>query len=449
MDLEKQFYQRIQNLGLARKKVLVAYSTGVDSTVLLHLLQTLPVAVRPQIYVAYIDHQIREQSVVETAYVKEYCHRQHLPLFVKVWPRADHPATGVEAAGREIRYHFFAETMQREGIPYLVTAHHANDQAETFLMKLLRGGDLEQLVGIRHQRQFQGKFRLVRPLLGISKATLRHYATVHQLKYFEDYTNHTDDYLRNRMRHNVVPRLQAENEQTLAHIQEYQDQLADVLMVAQAAAAAKLDEIKLRTGRYLVAYWVRLASPWQKLVLKELCRTQHVQITGEQLEQCVALLRNDSKPQGQVMLGQSWWLVKEYTVFYLAQRADNHVDSDEKYELKLNQWVNISAYERFGLFEVTTYQPELHDDVLKIDSLDKPLYIRHRRPHDQLKTTSGSQKVKRILIDHKIPRSQRDQIWLVTTDENEVLWVVGLKKSDLSRPADHAKIQYIIVHQSR
>ena len=86
MDLEKQFYQRVQNLGLARKKVLVAYSTGVDSTVLLHLLQTLPPAVRPQIYVAYIDHQIREQSVVETAYVKEYCRRQHLPLFVKVWP---------------------------------------------------------------------------------------------------------------------------------------------------------------------------------------------------------------------------------------------------------------------------------------------------------------------------------------------------------------------------
>ena len=100
--------------------------------------------------------------------------------------------------------------MEETGIGYLLTAHHSNDQAETILMKAVRGGDLEQLVGIKSARTF-GSGKLLRPLLHFSKETLKEYAERNQIKYFEDETNALDDVLRNRLRHHVIPFLEKEN----------------------------------------------------------------------------------------------------------------------------------------------------------------------------------------------------------------------------------------------
>ena len=96
-------------------------------------------------------------------------------MLVKHWPRATHPQTGIEAAARRFRYQFFAEVMAARQSPILLTAHHQNDLAETMLMKLVRGGQLNQLVGIEAVRSFAGG-RLVRPLLPFSKQQLRAYA---------------------------------------------------------------------------------------------------------------------------------------------------------------------------------------------------------------------------------------------------------------------------------
>ncbi|WP_051533680.1 tRNA lysidine(34) synthetase TilS [Ligilactobacillus apodemi] len=139
--VEQKFVKQWRQLKiLPSQKVLVAVSTGVDSMVLLWLVQHLPPKLRPQIYVAYIDHQLRVQSQAETQFIQAYCEKSHLPLFVKVWQ--DHPKTGIENAARNVRYAFFNEIMQKEKILYLLTAHHGDDQAETFLMKLVRGGDI-------------------------------------------------------------------------------------------------------------------------------------------------------------------------------------------------------------------------------------------------------------------------------------------------------------------
>lgn len=148
--------------------------------VLLTLLQRLPVAHRPKLIVAHVDHQLRQQSQVERQFITTYCQQHRLPLEVAVWPLAAHPATGIEAAAREFRYAFFERVMKQTHATTLVTAHHANDQAETVLMKLIRGGDLTQLVGIRTEQPF-GSGRLVRPLLRIDKATLLAYAQTNHL----------------------------------------------------------------------------------------------------------------------------------------------------------------------------------------------------------------------------------------------------------------------------
>src|SRR5699024_9177859 len=144
-----------------------------------------------------------------------------------VWPKSQHPRAVVEEAGRNVRYRFFADVMADRKIKLLLTAHHGDDQAETVLMKLIRGGDLRQLQGIAWHRPFQGSKLLLRPLLGFSKEQLYDYAKKIGLQYFEDESNQSDDFLRNRIRHQVVPLLKQEEPQFLAHVAAYQQQLTD------------------------------------------------------------------------------------------------------------------------------------------------------------------------------------------------------------------------------
>lgn len=449
MKLEEVFKQRMENLALGGQKVLVAYSTGVDSTVLLTLLQNLPAEIRPLINVAYIDHQIREQSKIETAYVKQYCAQRKLPLFMKTWYKEDHPQTGIEAAGREVRYSFFKETMAKNNIRYLMTAHHGDDQAETFLMKTIRGGDIAQLVGIHHRRKFGEQGELIRPLLGIPKAELRAFATDQNLKYFEDYTNHDDDVLRNRMRHNVVPLLKKENSHLLEHIQSYQDQLSDLLEAVESAAEAKLKQMSFSNGRLVVAYWQQESPAWQRILLKQVCLKKDVLASEDQIHQMQELLNNKNSVQGRVQLTDTIALVKDYTSFGLVQEKNNSALTGSCFALEPNQWMDISPFEQVGLFESSQYHAQPQDDTLIIAKPEKPLYIRHRKQGDKLVTSQGRQKVKKIMIDKKVPLYQRDKIWVVSDDEGTVYWVIGLKKSDLSHHLVNAKIHYVIAHRTK
>lgn len=449
MKLEEVFKQRMEKLALGGQKVLVAYSTGVDSTVLLTLLQNLPAEIRPLVNVAYIDHQIREQSKIETAYVKQYCAQRDLPLFMKTWYKKDHPQTGIEAAGREVRYNFFKETMAKNDIRYLMTAHHGDDQAETFLMKTIRGGDIAQLVGIHHRRKFGERGELIRPLLGIPKAELRAFAANRDLKYFEDYTNHDDDVLRNRMRHNVIPLLKKENSQLLEHIQSYQDQLSDLLEAAESVAKTKLKQMSFNDGRLVLAYWQQESPAWQRILLKRVCLSKGILAGEDQIRQMQELLNNKNSVQGRVQLTDTVALVKGYTSFGLAEEKNNSALAERRFVLRPNQWIDISPFEQIGLFESSQYHAQPQDDILVIAPPEKSLYIRHRKQGDKLVTSQGRQKVKKIMIDKKVPLDQRDKIWLVSDDEGTVYWVVGLKKSDLSHHLVNAKIHYVIAHRTK
>lgn len=110
MNLQAQFNLIIKhaNWWTATDQVVVAVSTGVDSMTLLHLLLHLPADSRPKIIVAYVDHQLRDQSDVETSYINDYCASHQLQLEQTVWPLASHPKTGIEAAARAFRYAFFS-----------------------------------------------------------------------------------------------------------------------------------------------------------------------------------------------------------------------------------------------------------------------------------------------------------------------------------------------------
>ena len=224
MNLAKQFYQHCHQQAFFQPTdyLLIAVSGGVDSMVLLDLMQQcfskIPKAV------VHFNHQLRENAAMEQALLQEYCQANQLPFFTSNWQ--EKPTTNLEAQARKARYRYFAQVMKAQGFTCLLTAHHGDDQLETMLMKLVKYGNFQNLAGMKAKSVLPDtNLPLYRPLLFTDKKALYDYAHEKQLTYFEDETNQSLDYARNRMRHQVLPELKGENPQALNQVARLSDQL--------------------------------------------------------------------------------------------------------------------------------------------------------------------------------------------------------------------------------
>ena len=194
-------FAREQNLMAPGDTVICAVSGGADSVAMLFALYLLREKLGITLEAAHFNHNLRgEEALRDETFVRELCARYEIPLHVA--SGEIHPGKkGLEAAARDARYAFL------EGLPgKIATAHTADDNAETILMHLVRGTGLKGLGGIAPQR---GK--LIRPMLGITRREVEDFLAEWHLPHVEDSTNETDAFLRNRLRHHVMPLLTAEN----------------------------------------------------------------------------------------------------------------------------------------------------------------------------------------------------------------------------------------------
>ncbi|MCI1700167.1 tRNA lysidine(34) synthetase TilS [Liquorilactobacillus nagelii] len=452
MKMIREFQLNLSELSQS-DRVLAAVSTGVDSMVMLQLLLSLPFQDRPQISVAYVNHQLRAASEQETDFIKSFCQQHHLPLFMTSWPRSQHPKHGIEAAARDFRYHFFAEVMRKQQINQLLTAHHRDDQVETFLLKLIRGGQLQQLKGIAAKRNFSllPNSWILRPLLPFTKDQLRTFARQEKIEYFEDETNAELTVQRNRLRNRLIPELVTENPQFKEHIIDYQQQLGCLQAAIQPLLQQKLQLITIDQEVYSLASWQRQAKPWQQLLLKKILSIPRAKVVQQQQAEALQLLSNLNKPQGRISLGKNYFFFKEYNRFGIIYRQANSTTQPTNFHcsLEFGKWHRLDDGNQIGLFKWNPQLLQPHDQVFKLTTnLFFPLSVRHRKKGDRLLMTNGSQKVKKILIDHKIAQSQRNNLWLLTNNQDQPIWLIGVKHGHLSEAAVNGRIQYMIIFRN-
>jgi len=177
-------------------RLAVAVSGGVDSVALLHWL----VAAGADVMVLHVNHGLRAAAGAEAEYVQTLCAALHVPCQVFYW-RGDKPKSGLEAAARRARYRMMTDFCHENGIKYLLVAHQADDQIETFLMNLARGSGVVGLAGMRQVSSRDG-ITILRPLLNVPRAQLEQYCDSHNIKYFHDEMNDDMRYVRVRMRKN-------------------------------------------------------------------------------------------------------------------------------------------------------------------------------------------------------------------------------------------------------
>lgn len=195
--------QLFSDLALSKKgHFYVAYSGGIDSTVLLHLL--LQVSQQPDTDISvtalHVDHGLQSESAEWAEHCVQVCSELDVPLIQTKLELE----SGSENDARDARYQWFMEQMKRKST--LMTGHHQQDRAETFLFNLLRGTGSAGLSSLRANRPFYDS-SLVRPLLNISQQQINDYATAHGLRWVEDPSNQTLAYSRNQIRHKVLPAL--------------------------------------------------------------------------------------------------------------------------------------------------------------------------------------------------------------------------------------------------
>ncbi|MFC6463947.1 tRNA lysidine(34) synthetase TilS [Marinilactibacillus sp. GCM10026970] len=457
MQLAERFAERVIRQSYFSKddQVLLAVSGGVDSMVLLNLMLQLPTKCRPHISVAHLNHQLRAASEKEQKAVEQICKQHKLPLYTQKWAKQIHPKSGLEAAARNQRYAFFLDIMVQNDLNKLVTAHHRGDQAETILMKLVRGSSLEHLSGIKPVRDFHGR-KVIRPLLEFSKKDLYEYAECVQLNYFEDETNQSLMYSRNRYRNQILPLMEKENEAVEAHLSNFAQEVNEIGSIAlpiieertNQCAEYTENEIKLNRSKFL-----NEDRSMQKQILKQLLEKLYEQSESQYKQSHITLLIDWLKqkdPNSSFDLPGGYIAVREYEKILIRIPQKPLAILAEPLFINVGEWIELPGQKRLGLFRsdtCPTVESGVEQIALEMDSILLPLKVRHRETGDRIrvKGMDGSKKIKDLLIDRKIPMSQRNQLIILEDASGEIVWIVGLQESRLSIQPKPDRMHYVLL----
>ncbi|EFR31755.1 tRNA lysidine(34) synthetase TilS [Eremococcus coleocola] len=436
-------------------KLVMGVSGGLDSMVLLDLMIKLLALKENQgkeIIVAHFNHHLRSDADLDASLVESFCHHHQLTYFIGEWQEPSHKNT--ESLAREARYHFFANVLAASQSQVLVTAHHSNDLAETLMIRLIRGTSFKGLAGIRRYSQRilttdQGQgvaTDLVRPLLSISKAELLDYAEHFKLEYREDSTNSSRHHLRNRVRQDLLPWLEGENPQFLANLESMTQAAAEAYQENFETYMAQEDQLVLALGEngWILdrPTWRQLSASRRRTFLTIFIEERLIADLGSYnkrlLDQLDQLICDTASPNQGLNLPSEWYVQRNYDQIRIFNRSkelgpEESVDDSDFHPLtQLNKWIWVDECHRVGIFRKEQVSHKLLSEAqcvlpLNID-IKQPInyLLRHRQPGDQIRLQDASgrifhKKLARVMIDQKLPKNIRNQIWLLVDRQNQIM----------------------------
>ena len=421
--------------------VLIGVSGGADSVCLLHSLWSIKDKLGIRIYAAHLNHGIRgEEAQKDAEYVKKLCNQLDVELFykfIKVEDLAKEENVSVETAGRLARYRFFKEVCIEKKIKKIATAHNKNDQAETVLMRILRGTGIDGMSGIQYCRE-DG---VIRPLLDTERSLIEEYCREEELDYCIDSTNTENDYTRNKIRNVLIPYLK----------EEYNPNITNAL--------ANMAETMAEDSEFINGYSKRLynrinnPAPASKPVVldieslkmvdcsiqKRLIRLAVKDAMGKKysLDKChidsvLGLLDKETGVGTELPMGLRATVRYGWIAFETPQEVERlksiPMFSDGlHYNLEIGKKYDIDEYSvSFDLVDLPAKaeKNQMIIDYDKVSGLELKVRTRERGDIISLFKDGKSKKLKDFMIDKKIPLSKRGKIPLLCSN-NEVIAVIG------------------------
>ena len=380
------------------KKILVAVSGGADSMSLLHFLYNHQKDLDIQLGIAHVNHKQRQESEHEEAYLHHWAEEHKVPFHYSAFS-----GKFSENAARTFRYEFFKQVMKDYDYSALVTAHHADDQAETIFMRLLRGSRLRHLTGISAIRPF-GTGQIIRPFLHLTKAQLP--VTFH----FEDRSNTSLAYLRNRIRLSYLPTLSQENPK----IKEHLCLLAEEIGLMEQALGELTKDISITD----LSVFQQQSDAVQLFLLQNyLDYFPDLQLSKGQFNQLISYLRKNAS--GKMPLKNGYELVKTQTYFLIRKEAS--ISLSPPCLLEFGKSVEFEDY----TLTFSEFNDVSNTDAISIWS-DAPIVIRHRKEGDKIDLGSHHKKLRRLFIDNKILEKDRQKAIVGEQDGHIIfLYVAG------------------------
>jgi tRNA(Ile)-lysidine synthase len=407
---------------LRGKKVLLATSGGKDSMVMVHLLQHLDY----EIGIAHCNFQLRGiESFDDQYFVKQYAVANNIPVFITQFDTkafSEDYKISTQVAARELRYNWFYELLETEKYDYILTAHHADDNLETFLINLSRGTGLEGLIGIPEQNE-----KVVRPLLAFSQEEIEDYASINGIQWREDSSNASDKYLRNKIRHHVVPLLKELNpnfllsfHKTQGYLQQAQDMVDDAaIMVYQQVAQQDGDTIYFDLQQL------------QKLPNYKSYLYQWLNEFGfKAWDDIYDLVDSQS---GKCVYSSEYRLLKDRDSLLLSRL--NEEDEIQEYSILENQKeVNIPL--NLSFCKVADISIGSNKTIfVDADKIHYPLVLRHWNEGDHFQPfgmDGKSKKISKLFKDEKLSLIEKESKWLLCSN-TEIVWVIGLRQDERFR----------------
>lgn len=396
-------------------KILLAFSGGADSVVLLDLL----LKEGHEVELFHLDHNLRETSKRDARFCDQLAKDRGLILHsysLDVEGYCSEKGVGIEEGARDLRYALLRKIKVLRGLDYIATGHHLDDQIETFFMNLFRGSGTEGLGGMHPLKE-----DLYRPLLSYRKDEILHYAELQALDYVSDETNWEPLYRRNRLRLDLIPKIEHEYAPQLArHLFRTMEILRE-----ESAFIRDLLERSIDTKKelYSLEEIRELPSVLKKALLRKKFTLNYVQ-TQEALE----IL--EEKRTGEKRFNEGI-LRREQNYFYLGPHPDH---SSVSHRLSLG--TNVA--EGFTITLTRSEKPLFTEKIHSIpeDFLQEGLVLRRRRPGDVFHPSGfhGRKKLKDYYIDEKIPLSERDKDLLLASGKT-VFWILGRRKSQVPEGA--------------
>ena len=450
MSISSRFLQRTHRFILQHdmicsgEAIVVGFSGGVDSLALLVALYELRHPLDCHLHIAHLDHQLRGDSTSDAELVKQYANLLKLPFTIK---KIDIPALikqrnqSIEALARKERYEFFETVSKKIGATKVALGHQRNDQAETVLMNLLRGAALTGLRGILPIRD--GKF--IRPLLDFSRTEIEEFVAEQGLQPCDDSTNWDRNFLRNRIRLDLLPLLKrdynrniqntlAQNAELLRAESDYLEDIARKALDACLAEPATHDVVILNRLMFLRHH---------PALRRRILRLAIGQIQGDMKQlafnhsEFMLQLSEGKSPNRQLNLPNNLEFLRAYNQLII-QRPTSKIGEFE-YTVAVpgdNNFPELNAVMVATIVEAPSRKTSYVLDgkfqaVFDVDQIQMPLKIRSRRAGDRFQPfgMKGTKKVKDFFIDAKVPQRMRQSIPILVTGD-EILWVVGHRTSE-------------------
>ncbi len=436
--------------------ILVALSGGADSVCMLDLLVKLKDELNIKVAAAHLNHMIRgAEADRDEAYAAELCTKLSVPFFaerVNVPEISQKYGISEELAGRNARYEFLKRICAEKGYNKIATAHNRNDRAETLLMRIIRGTGIDGLASIKYKRE-DG---VIRPILDIERYEIEKYCTENNLSYCHDSTNSDNEYTRNRIRNELIPFLE----------EKFNPSIIDSLCVLSENSVEDAEFI----NGYAERLYRRINSPMPKRkpvlldieslkIIQDSIKNRIIRLAAKDamgenysldrihIDSVIALADKTTGakaelPKGLVVSIKYGWL--EFS------KAEEEVETpDFCYEIEIGNKISNCEFDlNFKIvendFDINKNQMILDYDILE----GKKLLVRNRRKGDRMVffKDGKTKKIKKYLIDKKIPQSERDKIPLLCADD-EIVAIIGNRVAETYKINKNSKRGLVITYE--